>query len=86
MEIGQAPEEFWSRTLRPELGLIRVDVMPAPDDPDEFERLLGLTMAEPDLPEAIVERVRELGRGHGYEARVSAEDRPETVWSVTLWK
>ncbi len=86
MEITETTEEWWSRTLEPELGIIKVHAIPAPKDADEFERRLGLAIAEPGSTGALVERVKNLGREHGYTPTASVEGDSEQVWIVTLRK
>lgn len=86
MEISGSTEEWWSRPLEPELGIIKVHAIPAPKDADEFERRPGLTIAEPGQAEVLVERVKNLGREHGYTATSSVEGEAEQIWIVTLRK
>ena len=53
-------EEWWSRTLEPELGIIQVHAVPAPQDLSDFERRLGLTIAIPGPPESLADNLTRL--------------------------
>ena len=86
MEIEPSTEEWWSHTLEPAMGIIRVHAIPAPPDPAAFEYELGLEMVEPGSPEALVERVKDVGRRLGYGATASAEGGTEPIWIVTFRK
>ncbi len=86
MEIDMPTEEWWSHTLEHTAGVIRVHAIPAPADPPAFEDELGLAMVEPGSTEAIVERVKEVGRSLGYGVTASAEGDTEPIWIVTFRK
>ena len=86
MDIAWSADEWWSRTLEPELGIIRVHAIPAPKDAPDFERQLGLAIAAPGQPEDLVERVKALADEHGYSSEAILEGGTEPIWIVTLRK